>query len=86
MTHCAIDPFLAQVSTKVDLGMLLRGAFCDPRAGGVPNHEPEPLGEFEGACPLMHAPPRAAKPQARSDPKSRRTDGGTLSARPLFRR
>lgn len=34
----------------------------------------------------MHAPPRAAKPQARSDPKSRRTDGGTLSARPLFRR
>jgi hypothetical protein len=28
----------------------------------VPNPEPEPLGEFEGACPLMHAPPRAAKP------------------------
>ena len=34
----------------------------------------------------MHAPPRAAKPQARSDPKSRRTDSDTLSARPLFRR
>jgi archaellum component FlaC len=34
----------------------------------------------------MHAPPRAAKPQARSDPKSRRTDSDTLSAHPLFRR
>lgn len=60
--------------------------FLRPPRRGVPNHEPEPLGEFEGACPLMHAPPRAAKPQARSDPKSRRTDSGTLSARPLFRR
>ena len=62
------------------------GVFLRPPRRGVPNHEPEPLGEFEGACPLMHAPPRAAKPQARSDPKSRRTDSGTLSARPLFRR
>lgn len=66
--------------------MVLRGVFLRPPRRGVPNHEPEPLGEFEGACPLMHAPPRAAKPQARSDPKSRRTDSGTLSARPLFRR
>ena len=31
----------------------------------------------------MHAPPRAAKPQARSDPKSRRTDSDTLSATPF---
>ena len=31
----------------------------------------------------MHAPPRAAKPQARSDPKSWRTDSDTLSARPF---
>lgn len=65
---------------------ILRGGFLRPPRRGVPNHEPEPLGELEGACPLMHAPPRAAKPQARSDPKSRRTDSGTLSARPLFRR
>ena len=69
-----------------DFGDAAARGFLRPPRRGVPNHEPEPLGEFEGACPLMHAPPRAAKPQARSDPKSRRTDSATLSARPLFRR
>ena len=38
--------------------MSARGFLRPPRRG-VPNPEPEPLGEFEGACPLMHAPPRA---------------------------
>lgn len=40
----------------------MRGGFLRPPRRGVPTPDPRPLGEFEGACPLMHAPPRAAKP------------------------
>ena len=43
---------------KLIWGLSARGFLRPPRRG-VPNPEPEPLGEFEGACPLMHAPPRA---------------------------
>lgn len=35
--------------------------FLRPPRRGVPNPEPEPLGEFEGACPLVPAPPRAGQ-------------------------
>ena len=87
LTTTGFPPLCAMchVPAEGEFPNFARGFLRPPRRG-VPNHEPEPLGEFEGACPLMHAPPRAAKPQARSDPKSRRTDSGTLSARPLFRR
>ena len=66
---------------------ILRGGLsATPAQGGCRTTNPNPWGSLRGPAPLMHAPPRAAKPQARSDPKSRRTDSGTLSARPLFRR
>ena len=41
--------------------MVLRGVFLRPPRRGVPTPDPDPNGEFEGACPLMRAPPRAAK-------------------------
>ena len=34
-------------------GDCLRGGFLRPPRRGVPNHEPEPLGEFEGAGALI---------------------------------
>lgn len=48
---------------------ILRGGFLRPPRRGVPNHEPEPLGEFEGACPSC---------TRRRVPPSRRR-GATLS-------
>ena len=68
-TLCSIDPFLAQVSTKVDLGMLLRGAFCDPRAGGCRTTNPNPWGSLRGPAPSC---------TRRRVPPSRRR-GATLS-------
>lgn len=42
------------------LGLSARGFLRPPRRG-VPTHDPRPLGEFEGACPLIRAPPRACQ-------------------------
>ena len=44
---------------KLIWGCGLRGAFCDPLAGGCRTPNPNPWGSLRGACPLMHAPPRA---------------------------
>lgn len=77
--HLLIDPFLARVSSEGDSGMVLRGVFLRPPRRGVPTPDPDPNGEFEGACPLMRAPPRACQAPyrygARSDPKSRSRQG-----------
>lgn len=51
MTHCAIDPFLAQVSSEDGLGMVLRGVFLRPPRRGVPTPDPDPMGSLRGLAP-----------------------------------
>jgi hypothetical protein len=42
-----------------------RGArYYDPFLALVAAKEAHQMGEFEGACPLMHAPPRAVRDRA----------------------
>ena len=60
---------LPKSARKVDFGMLLRGAFCDPRAGGCRTPNPNPWGSLRGLAPSC---------TRRRVPPSRRR-GATLS-------
>lgn len=52
MTHCAIDPFLAQVSTKVDSGIVCEGLSATPSQGGAEPRTLNQRGSLFGFVPL----------------------------------